>query len=166
MPTPDEPIPQTISALEEAIAQAEAQLTRMRDELAVLRRRAEEEEAREIEARKALDAKTSGTAAVASDAAPALNPEAHIPNKEKVTLFLSLFSGRRNVHAVRVEGQIGPDGEPIKGYRPEWRAMTHLDVAKHLKGEIVNGTDLILGSYPMTSRTHCRLLAFDFDEKT
>lgn len=167
MPTLNEPIPQTISALEEAIAQAEAQLTRMRDELAVLHRRAEEEEAREIEARKALDAKTSGVAAVASDADHlALNPEAHIPNKEKVTLFLSLFSGRRNVHAVRVEGQIGPDGEPLKGYRPKWRAMTHLDVAKHLKGEVVNDTELVLGSYPMTSRTHCRFLAFDFDEKT
>lgn len=148
-PTPADATAEEIRALEVAVAETEARLTRLRDDLAELRRRA-----------------AARSSAAPTAAASPLNPEAHISNSQKAALFLSLFSGRGNVHAVRVEGQIGPEGEVLKGYRPEWRAMTAADVARHLKGETVKGTDFVLGSYPMTSRTHCRFLAFDFDEKT
>lgn len=99
-PTPADATAEEIRALEVSVAETEARLTRLRDDLAELRRRA-----------------AQATTAPTAGASP-LNPEAHISNSQKAALFLSLFSGRGNVHAVRVEGRSGPRARCSKATGP------------------------------------------------
>ena len=96
---------------------------------------------------------------------------------EKVTLFLSLFQGRRDVYARRWEGKNGkagyspvcanewkpgiclkPKGRCADCVHAEYCAYDADAVEAHLRGRAV------LGIYPLGLDETCRFLAIDFDE--
>ncbi len=100
------------------------------------------------------------------------------PTNEKISLFMSLFKGRKDVYAKKWQNKKG-----ISGYSPhclnEWtlgicnkprvkcsnckqQRYSPLDesaVEKHLRGEI------IIGIYPMELDETCHFLAIDFDKE-
>jgi len=75
------------------------------------------------------------------------------PSPAEIARFLSLFSGRENVHA----RQWFSPHKLIAGYSPVEEAMTARHVRQHLFG------DITLGVYPLRLDGTCRFFALDLD---
>ena len=98
--------------------------------------------------------------------------------EEKVTLFLSMFTGRKDVYAERWGDEkkngyspacknewkpnCGKKGSKVKCSEcpnPDFKEFDASAVVKHLNG------DITIGAYAMLTDETCRFLAFDFDDK-
>ena len=109
---------------------------------------------------------------------------AHSPERDKIRLFRSLFSGRGDVFPRRFESR--KSGR--SGYQPacenEWRAgvcfkpkvkcakcehrefipVSDTVIRKHLSGKDAQGKPFVMGIYPLNKDETCSFLAADFDK--
>lgn len=94
----------------------------------------------------------------APDEAAPIAPEPELTADQKRELFLTLFSGRRDVFAVRALA-LDDKGAVLKtAYMPVWQRFSKEVIDDHLCGRAV------IGVYPMTAQTQCRFIVLDFDE--
>ena len=91
----------------------------------------------------------------APDEAAPIAPEPELTADQKRELFLTLFSGRRDVFAVRALA-LDEKGAVLKtAYMPVWQRFSKEVIDDHLCGRAV------IGVYPMTAQTQCRFIVLD-----